>query len=528
MTLSLSIRRSRRILTTAAVLTLCLPADARAIDDQWPAVGTCEWPTSIQILMTAAASNPALEGDFACAGAYVGNDMVLTAAHCIAEAESISVLFGEDLDDPFWTDNSPTCAVHPDGAWVLQAMPGEDAYRYEGKDIGYCILSAGHPNPPYIAPLVPNGCETNYLRDALFGEESGPYGADIEYVASGLESGDLDGPAGTKRNGPGSVLFEWYYPDIDSLVVVLLQPNNESGVGDIAVRLGDSGGPVYFETPNDTWRMVGTISKAGELQFNLGDGLGQIKREHVLAASTPRYLRWIEQDSGKSVTPCHTWSGSSWAWSGVGLCASSYDTSPSDSTSSWPNCTSTTPGTTATECSGWTPPGPGNKTAPTTADGIQHALINGPTAIPPDTWFFGTPRLPEVLGTGGNDNLTTSQASEIVGGRGNDSIFAGASGDELHGGVGNDLLVGGGGTDVLVPGRGTDQVQGQGGNDVILITGTCELAAGEILNGGPGFDVVRAPVNGAGLSSLGVSLVGIEQVIVNHPDIEAARCQFGS
>ena len=66
---------------------------------------------------------------------------------------------------------------------------------------------------------------------------------------------------------------------------------------------------------------------------------------------------------------------------------------------------------------------------------------------------------------------------EIVGGDGNDKIFAGLGNDTVHGGAGNDLLVGGAGGDTLHGETGNDRIQG--GDD------------GDTLHGDGGLDVIR-------------------------------------
>ena len=140
--------------------------------------------------------------------------------------------------------------------------------------------------------------------------------------------------------------------------------------------------------------------------------------------------------------------------------------------------------------------------------------------------MFGRNRLIQWVGTTGADGLTstTRDANEVFGGRGNDSLFVGSGSDEAHGGVGNDMLVGGADNDVLVPGRGLDFVQGDAGNDKVIISGTCELLAGETISGGSGTDTLYTPVSLAALATLGVTVTSIESVVINHADLQLATC----
>ena len=76
-----------------------------------------------------------------------------------------------------------------------------------------------------------------------------------------------------------------------------------------------------------------------------------------------------------------------------------------------------------------------------------------------------------VTGTGGNDNLTSTQHwSLIYGGDGNDIINS-RDGyfDTLHGGAGNDTLNGSSGNDIINGGRGADVLKGGTGMDSFVL-----------------------------------------------------------
>jgi hypothetical protein len=148
----------------------------------------------------------------------------------------------------------------------------------------------------------------------------------------------------------------------------------------------------------------------------------------------------------------------------------------------------------------------------------------GPDATP--TPVGGILQMPQWTGTSGDDTLTDPNraGSELIAGVGDDVIFAGAGADEAHGGAGDDLLYGGSEDDVLVPGFGFDFVYGEGGDDTILISGTCELESGEVVDGGPGYDVLYSPISSNALAQAGVSVISIEEIILTHPQSEAYTC----
>jgi hypothetical protein len=454
--------------------------------------------------------------------------MVVTVAHCVAYMDDVKIHFGESADGPDYTEEFPSCTWHGDGDWV-EASGG--TWSYYGKDIAFCKLNPGHPTPPYQPVMVPNGCEAQYARDVVLGPDAELYGFPIELVASGLE-GEMSDTSGNKRAAPGGLWREMYNATTGDMRVYSMLPEMEDGwqmgIDPLTVFGGDSGGPAYFQLLNGSWRVVGLNANPIMRLDNFGDGLGQIARRYVMSTSLPRYLRWIERTSMVDISPCHDWVGGKWVYAWNSSCGAEYDTSPDASSSDWPACTSGTVSS-STACSGWTPPNPDNKKSPSEADAILRLALNGPGPFPDDS-LWGEQKLPQWDGTGGNDSLVWSgnEATEVFGGRGHDSLFVGVGADELHGGVGDDLLYGGSENDVIVPGRGLDYVQGDGGSDRIIIRGTCEVVAGEVIDGGAGADTLYSPVNAAGLAARGVTLISVESVVVNHPALETGTCAGGS
>jgi Ca2+-binding RTX toxin-like protein len=76
----------------------------------------------------------------------------------------------------------------------------------------------------------------------------------------------------------------------------------------------------------------------------------------------------------------------------------------------------------------------------------------------------------QVLGGEGDDT--------IYAGRGNDEVFGGADGDRILGGSGDDTLKGGSGNDTIVGGTGADHVSGEGGDDLVRGGGTTDRLEG--------------------------------------------------
>ena len=118
---------------------------------------------------------------------------------------------------------------------------------------------------------------------------------------------------------------------------------------------------------------------------------------------------------------------------------------------------------------------------------------------------------PDVLEGGAGDD-------RLLGGAGLDGLLGGGGDDALDGGLGPDILKGGAGDDVLWPGPGRDLVWAGAGDDRVEVFASCELAWGEVLAGGPGYDVLVLPVPLAQAQAQGVQVWGFEEVLVEpHP-----------
>lgn len=113
--------RSLRVPVGAAcagclLIALIVSEKALAIDAQYPAAATCAWPAAVHIYANPEPNHPAGydDGSLArCSGVYVGNHIVLTAAHCVAYMETVGVGFGEHGDAPFWSTQTSSARLTP-------------------------------------------------------------------------------------------------------------------------------------------------------------------------------------------------------------------------------------------------------------------------------------------------------------------------------------------------------------------------------------------------------------------------------
>lgn len=164
------------------------------------------------------------------------------------------------------------------------------------------------------------------------------------------------------------------------------------------------------------------------------------------------------------------------------------------------------------------------------AKGGSDVVVTGPVA---DT----------VLAGSGNDIVTNiGQDGVSYGGAGNDLFFDGFSSTTIYGGPGDDNLsdLGGGlaegndGDDVFfawsgdhnfVGGPGLDRIYGSalGGDDTITIYDACEVVAGEVYEGGAGYNTLVSPISPADLMAMGVLVLNVDEWVSTCPG-DASGC----
>ncbi|MDR9781399.1 cadherin domain-containing protein [Rhizobium redzepovicii] len=151
-----------------------------------------------------------------------------------------------------------------------------------------------------------------------------------------------------------------------------------------------------------------------------------------------------------------------------------------------------------------------------------------------------------VIGTSGNDVITTGAGNDnIAGGDGADTLNGGAGYDSLNGGVGNDTLYGGDGNDHISGDVGNDVIRGGAGNDTIDDGELFGLSPEVIdINAGHGNDSISvgtlAPLNsgtidgGDGIDTLqaaslrGLTIKNIEVLETAGWSVAGSSAQFES
>ena len=95
-----------------------------------------------------------------------------------------------------------------------------------------------------------------------------------------------------------------------------------------------------------------------------------------------------------------------------------------------------------------------------------------------------------INGDNNSNTLYATEASQINGYGGNDTIYGSNFNDIIHGGTGNDVAYGNSGNDVVIGNQGSDQLYGGNGDDLIVGDNTLSpIGAGnDVLNGGAGND----------------------------------------
>lgn len=220
-------------------------AGARAADAE-PIYGgakvkPCGWPTTV-----------ALGG---CTGTLVHPELVIFAAHCMEGGGGPSkATFGDNENYPAFSVSTSTCKSNP-------KYGGQSGY-----DVAFCKLS----KPVTQVPIVPilMGCETQVLVPGT------------QVVAVGF---------GQANDGLG------WGPKREVTMALNSIKSGEAFIGGNGkdTCYGDSGGPVYVQLSDGSWRVFG-ITSYGEY---CGGG-GYYSMMHTA-------IDWLEQTSGIDLTPCH-------------------------------------------------------------------------------------------------------------------------------------------------------------------------------------------------------------------------------
>lgn len=231
-------------------------------------VESCAWPTAVHLQ----------NSDALCSGVYVGGNVVLTAAHCISTRFQVDMCCESDEDcpdaDPFGnpvvlectggsepiclSSSSPVTNVlpaivfgerydietHPRRTIGVQYCRRKSVDEEPADDIGYCLLDEAPGVQPVPMMLE---CEAeSFLKQGMPLVVVG-FGRFVS-VQNPLE----DDFAGDKRYLEGTNMSDGQ-----------INPSEWTGAGPNAgLSDGDSGGPLFGQLPDGTWRVLAVTATA--------------------------------------------------------------------------------------------------------------------------------------------------------------------------------------------------------------------------------------------------------------------------
>jgi hypothetical protein len=236
----------------------------------------CSWPSAVLAA--------------GCSGVLVHPRVVVTAAHCIPEGIT-RVDFGESLSRLAGSVPVSGCIAHP-------------SYDGNTDDIGFCLLAEDVNDVPVVPLMAP--CEASALSA----------GAQVIEVGFGQDeavTGPDDG-FGTKR---------WIAGVIVSVADGRGQIDVTTGTQD-GEYYGDSGGPLFFQMADGTWRVIGVDSSSPDI-------IPRSSAARVSAyTSVPTHMAWLETTSTIDLTVCHDATG----WNPSAACAG-FPLNPAASVGAW-------------------------------------------------------------------------------------------------------------------------------------------------------------------------------------------------
>ncbi|HVY25224.1 MAG TPA: trypsin-like serine protease [Polyangiaceae bacterium] len=213
----------------------------------------CEWPSVIVVEPSG------------CSGVLIHPRVFATAAHCLYGSDGrlevpSSVTFGERRDEPAAQRAVDTCFLS----------------RADGGDLAVCVLSELAPAVPIISAMTAS--ESRWLQPG----------------ATAIEVGFGDRSVGKARDGGVKSWLEVYLVRARSDETYL-----EVSAGTQAGEYyGDSGGPLFFQMPDATWRVVGTDSGSADIEVD------STRPRFSVYSNVPYFSAWAEKVTGFVLTPC--------------------------------------------------------------------------------------------------------------------------------------------------------------------------------------------------------------------------------
>jgi MYXO-CTERM domain-containing protein len=241
----------------------------------------CQWPSAVMVVLTRGL----------CSGTLVNPKLVTLAAHCQTAGAVRAIYLGENNRTPARKVDVSKCNFYPD-------------FQANVNDVAYCVLSEPVNDVP-IAPVL-MGCETSVLEKGKL----------VNLVGFGITSMQQPTSYGIKRFAS---------------VPLLNTPGPTGNIAQVGVSSngceGDSGGPIFVQLADGTWRTIGVASTTAVET----DGTSTECIAPTNYVLLHRYVRWIESDSGIDITPCHDADG---RWNPSADCGR-FSTAANTSTGTW-------------------------------------------------------------------------------------------------------------------------------------------------------------------------------------------------
>lgn len=240
----------------------------------------------------------AVKAGYRCSGVYIGNGLVLTAAHCLEKQSDGTfnlpgkkVAFADNVcsTGQCWDEVESAgrvveceyCIPYPNGS-PSTGIWGQELY--DGVDLAVCILKS-NVNVPF-APVMQFGCDTEWFMDNFFKKN-----VSFTFVGMGCNEVDYNMyPVPCSKDGEKrawKLNLDYDQPQSFHQGSYKLQFSGENDENPIAN--GDSGGPLFCLMPDGTYRVIGVLH---------GTSGNKVYWEPI----TP-YVDWIESVTGRDISP---------------------------------------------------------------------------------------------------------------------------------------------------------------------------------------------------------------------------------